>query len=48
MKIALIGPTGFAGSAILKEALSPGHDVTGFARNPDKMEKAAARDAEEG
>lgn len=28
MKIALIGATGFVGSAILKEALGRGHEVT--------------------
>jgi putative NADH-flavin reductase len=40
MKIALIGPSGFVGSALLKEALSRGHHVTAIARNPDKIEKA--------
>jgi len=37
MKIALIGATGFVGSAILKEALSRGHEVTGIVRNPEKI-----------
>jgi uncharacterized protein len=40
MKIALIGPTGFVGSALLKEALSRGHQVTAISRNTDKIEKA--------
>jgi uncharacterized protein len=40
MKIALIGPSGFVGSALLKEALSRGHKVTAIARNPDKIAKA--------
>ena len=37
MKIALIGASGFVGSAIVKEALDRGHDVTAIMRNPDKM-----------
>ena len=37
MKIALIGATGFVGSAILKEALDRGHDVTAIVRNPAKL-----------
>jgi len=37
MKIALIGATGFVGSAILKEALGRGHDVTAIVRNPDAL-----------
>jgi putative NADH-flavin reductase len=37
MKIALIGATGFVGSAILKEALDRGHEVTAIARNPEKI-----------
>ena len=36
MKIALIGATGFVGSAILKEALSRNHQVTAILRHPDK------------
>ena len=42
MKIALIGATGFVGSALLKEALSRGHKVTAISRNPDKIEKTPA------
>ena len=37
MKLALIGATGFVGSAILKEALDRGHQVTAIARNPNKL-----------
>jgi uncharacterized protein len=41
MKIALVGASGFVGSAILKEAVARHHDVIGLARNPDKVEKAS-------
>jgi uncharacterized protein len=37
MKIAVIGATGFVGSAILKEALQRGHDVTAIVRHPEKV-----------
>lgn len=37
MKIALIGATGFTGTAVLKEAVSRGHQVTAIARNPEKV-----------
>ena len=37
MKIALIGATGLVGSAILKEALDRGHEVTAIALNPDTL-----------
>ena len=37
MKIALIGATGFVGSAILPELLNRGHHVTVLARNPAKI-----------
>jgi len=37
MKIALIGPTGFVGSAVLAEALARGHEVTALARTPSKI-----------
>jgi uncharacterized protein len=37
MKIALIGPTGFVGSAVLTEALSRGHAVTALSRTPAKL-----------
>jgi putative NADH-flavin reductase len=41
MNIALIGATGFVGSALLQELLQRGHRVTALARNPGKL---AARD----
>ena len=37
MKIAIIGATGFVGSAVLNEALSRGHEVTAIARNTSKI-----------
>ena len=41
MKIALIGATGFVGSAILKEALNRGHEVTAILRHPEKLTVAS-------
>lgn len=37
MKIALIGASGFTGTAILNEALNRGHQVTAIARHPEKI-----------
>src|SRR4249920_2159297 len=37
MKLALIGATGFVGSALLNEALARGHAVTALARTPAKI-----------
>ncbi|MBB5637738.1 hypothetical protein HDF26_000932 [Pedobacter cryoconitis] len=37
MNIALIGASGFVGSAILKEALDRGHEVTAIVRHPEKI-----------
>lgn len=37
MKIALIGATGFIGSALLKEALSRGHQVTALVSRPERL-----------
>ena len=39
MRIALLGATGFVGSAILNEALDRGHTVTAVVRHPDKLPK---------
>ena len=41
MKIALIGSTGFVGSAVLTEALSRGHAVTALSRNPARLDARA-------
>ena len=38
MKIVIIGATGFIGSAILKEALKRGHQVTAIVRHPEKLQ----------
>ena len=37
MKIALIGATGFVGTAVTAELLQRGHDVTALVRNPSKV-----------
>jgi len=37
-KTAIIGASGFVGTAILKEALDRGHQVTAIVRNPEKIE----------
>jgi uncharacterized protein len=36
-KIVLIGASGFVGSAILKEAITRGYEVTAVVRNPEKI-----------
>jgi hypothetical protein len=41
MKIALIGATGFIGSAILKEALTRSHHVTALVAHPEKLTPAS-------
>lgn len=38
MKIALIGATGFIGSAILQEALERGHEVTAIVRHTENLQ----------
>jgi uncharacterized protein len=40
MRIALIGASGFIGSAILKEVLSRGHEVTALVAHPEKLAPA--------
>ncbi len=55
MKFALIGASGFVGTAVLKEAVARGHKVTAIVRSPEKVEqidgviavKADASDVEE-
>ena len=37
MKLALIGATGYVGSALLEEALNRGHQVTALVRHPDQL-----------
>lgn len=37
MNIALIGASGFVGSALLNEAIQRGHKVTAIARHPEKI-----------
>lgn len=39
MKLALIGATGFVGTAILNELLRRGHQVTALARNPEAVQQ---------
>jgi uncharacterized protein len=39
MKLALLGATGFVGSALLEEALDRGHVVTAIVRNGQKLEQ---------
>lgn len=48
MKIALIGATGFVGSALLKEALDRGHEVTAIVRHPEKLSPHAKLRAQKG
>jgi putative NADH-flavin reductase len=37
MRVAIIGATGFVGSALLKEAVTRGHEVAALVSNPDKV-----------
>src|SRR5690349_14524936 len=37
MRIVLLGAIGFAGSALLSEALSPGHETIPIVRRPEKL-----------
>lgn len=40
MKVALIGASGFVGTAVLQELVSRGHEVTAIARHPEKVEQS--------
>lgn len=40
MKVALIGASGFVGSAILNELVQRGHTVTAIVRNPERVKQA--------
>ncbi|MFD1816030.1 hypothetical protein SAMN04515674_11312 [Pseudarcicella hirudinis] len=42
MKIAIIGASGFVGTALLNESLDRKHQVTAIARNPEKISKTDA------
>lgn len=42
MNIALIGASGFVGSALLKEALARGHRVTALVSHPEKLAKQSS------
>lgn len=42
MNIALIGASGFIGSALLREALARGHEVRAVVQNPGKLTPAAS------
>jgi len=48
MKVALLGATGFVGSALLKEALNRGHIVRAIVRHPEKLEKREGLTAKAG
>ncbi|MBT1703238.1 NAD(P)-dependent oxidoreductase [Chryseosolibacter indicus] len=37
MKVAIIGASGFVGTALLKEAVSRGYDITAIVRHPEKI-----------
>lgn len=48
MNVALIGATGFAGSALLSELLDRGHTVTAIVRHPEKIEQRSGLVAKAG
>lgn len=48
MKVALLGATGFVGSALLNEALNRCHTVIAIVRHPEKLEKRAGLTAKVG
>jgi putative NADH-flavin reductase len=48
VNVALLGATGFVGSALLKEALDRDHRVTAIVRDPEKLEKRVGLVARKG
>jgi uncharacterized protein len=48
MKVALLGATGFVGSALLNEALNRGHVVTAIVRNGEKLDEPEGLTAKAG
>jgi short-subunit dehydrogenase len=38
MKLIVFGPTGSTGRQVVTQALDQGHDVTAFARSPEKID----------
>jgi putative NADH-flavin reductase len=48
MKVALLGATGFVGSALLKEELDRGPVVAAIVRHPEKLEKREGLTAKAG
>ncbi|WP_342756341.1 NAD(P)H-binding protein [Kineothrix sedimenti] len=45
MKLAIIGATGMAGTALYKESVSRGHDVTAIVRNKERADSLLGSDA---
>jgi uncharacterized protein len=43
MKVALIGASGFVGTAVLTELLNRGHEVTAIVRNPSRVQGASEK-----
>ena len=39
MKLIIFGSTGVTGRQIVTQALEQGHDVTAFARSPEKLDQ---------
>ena len=43
MKLIIFGSTGCTGRQVVTQALEQGHDVTGFARSPEKLDQKHER-----